>query len=319
MDGKRPIIFSVDKKYIIPFKVFISSLIKTKSISSKTELYVLYGSELGSRDKKVLTDFGKDYSLDLNLISMINFIPKNLPIEEGYHLTESTYYRLFCHKALPKNIKSALYLDCDMLAIDNIGELLDTELSFPIGAVDHLDPFNQLRINGEKSGEYFNAGVLIIDLDYWRKNKTEEIFLKTISDANFSLYMLDQDILNIVFQKQWQRLPYVFNVTQTNLPYINLLDNPKILENSKQIKNSNEKVALKLIHFDGSSKPWIASIDSINRPYAKLWLKEYRSLFKKNFSYNSNTFLIKYLVYKNILLNLKLIFTKSKKFIFRFF
>ena len=111
------------------------------------ELYVLYGSELGSRDKKVLTDFGKDHSLKLNLISMVNFIPKNLPIKEGYHLTESAYYRLFCHKALPNNIKSALYLDCDMLAIGNIGELLSTELSFPIGAVDHLDPFNQLRIN----------------------------------------------------------------------------------------------------------------------------------------------------------------------------
>lgn len=134
----------------------------------------------------------------------------------------TTYYRLFLSSMLPEYSR-LLYLDVDVLVCDDICTIFDADMQGKsVGTVqdvclccdEHLEAERRAMVRcGHDMSRYFNAGVMLIDLDKWRQtsnfiDKVEETFC-----ALPHLVFPDQDILNymfrddmVSFEKRWNFL-----------------------------------------------------------------------------------------------------------------
>lgn len=132
--------------------------------------------------------------------------------------THAVYYRLLFPLLVSRDVNRLLYLDSDMLVVSELSELYDIQLdNFPVGAVYDNYVREQPDI-GIPEGEYFNSGMLIINLQEWR---TQEISPKTISylqNHPERIRYVDQCGLNFVLKGNWKRLDCKYNLLYSYLP-----------------------------------------------------------------------------------------------------
>ena len=168
-------------------------------------------------------------------------------------ITRATLFRLGLEHLAPRNCHRVLYLDSDVVINGDIRALWTTDLrKYPIAAVTDINvdaaAFGA-RWKLDPPAPYFNAGVLLIDLD---KVRREQSFLRTIeffAKNNLELMYSDQDALNWAFWDNWLPLNPKWNVQRLSV----------IEANSKGSTTSGRllKDAV-VVHFTGSAKPWVA-------------------------------------------------------------
>lgn len=179
---------------------------------------------------------------------------EDLPMTSYYSL--STYFRLRLADYLGESVKRVLYLDCDMTVVANIGDLLDTDLEgYPIAAVN--DTPWQVRFSSEHlglgvseyGGKYFNAGLMLIDIDAYRSYQIFSKAKQILSDAKYQCDFLDQDVLNIIFADHWKELPCKWNLLNGFLKKEYMTD-----KRWKEILSGIRSRAI--IHYSAKEKPW---------------------------------------------------------------
>lgn len=193
------------------------------------------------------------------------------------HISKATYFRLDIANLLSKDIKKAIYLDVDLLVLGDIVDLWNEDMcDKPIAATmdlgimasSRLMKIKKQSIGLEDDGKYFNAGVLVIDLDKWRKyDYSKEVIKEAISNE---FLHHDQDALNRVFMNNWSEIPLKWDVIP---PIYNLA--PKILVNralfAKAVAARNNVC---IWHYAGRYKPWeFENTSGFNDKYY-LYLKE---------------------------------------------
>jgi lipopolysaccharide biosynthesis glycosyltransferase len=258
----------LDNNYLKPFIVLFNSLLKTNSIPTGVRIFIIHDEKFNlSTAILELNQFESICQFNLEFIDVTSKLPVELPKLVSEHISIATFYRLFVSNIIPIEIKSIVYLDSDLLCVQDISELFKLEISNPIAAVDHFSPADELRLHGNFGGKYFQAGVLIIDLNYWRNNNIESIFLQIIADENSRILWWDQDILNIAFKENWSPLEIGYNSTQSI-----------VLSKSKWYQSEN--LNIKVIHFDGGLKPW-ATIQKL--PFHDEWNNSFLELYGKEY------------------------------------
>ena len=75
-----------------------------------------------------------------------------------------------------------------------------------------MEWYNRLRYSPTKL--YFNSGVILINLYYWRKHGVLKKFLGYISNCRDRIVSHDQDVLNVVFQDEKILLPLKYNLQE---------------------------------------------------------------------------------------------------------
>lgn len=136
------------------------------------------------------------YDIDLKLF-------EGLPIGKGTAnptLSYATYLRLLIARVLPVNISKVIYLDCDIVVINSLGDLWDLNISdyyiaasseYGIAATNGMK-----RLNIDQRYGYFNAGVLVLNLDKLRDFDFFEKSKKYVSEHFDAIKFHDQDVLN---------------------------------------------------------------------------------------------------------------------------
>jgi lipopolysaccharide biosynthesis glycosyltransferase len=157
------------------------------------------------------------------------------------HVSEATFYRLFIADILPADIHEAVYMDADMLAVRSAESLFSVPITNLIGAVDHFNPYDAVRLWGADACSYFQAGVLMIPVEEWRKRNLSSTFLSILRHQEAKIKWWDQDVLNIALAESWQRIDLWLNVHGVL---------PKLFSHEDIMKNT------KIYHFCGSEKPW---------------------------------------------------------------
>jgi lipopolysaccharide biosynthesis glycosyltransferase len=260
----RALVFSIDDAYVMPFKVLWHSLMKTESVPAQTPIFILHEDSLSKNSIQDLTIFLLKYKRIGVFLNAQNFVPDSVPLSD--HISKATYYRLYIASILPDDITSVVYLDSDAVIVRSVRELFDLTLTCPIAAADHFSPENAFRLWGEKSGTYFQAGVLVIDLNVWRTQRYEHVFSLILSDESDRILWWDQDVLNIAFKDQWQRLPVWFNVCN---------------QIRKELDEQLICSQVRFMHLDGSGKPWKFLGKT---PQALQWYEAYAQCFGQSFN-----------------------------------
>ena len=133
------------------------------------------------------------------------------------HVTLSTYNRFLIPKLKP-NLGKVLYLDIDIIVLDNISKLYDLQLDkYSVAAVSEINTNNKnakercKSLNLDNMHNYFNAGVLIIDIQKWIKEDVSQKLFDIEKKYRDKLHWADQDVLNILFNNNYLRIPEKFN------------------------------------------------------------------------------------------------------------
>lgn len=239
-----PLVFATDESYAMPLATALRSIVEATRTVDPLEIYILH-STFQSRTRERIID-----SLPSGTASL-HWVPIDLKSFEAYatapYISTMTYARLLIPQLLPPCIKKVLYLDADIVVRDDLSVLQNSDLNgAAVGAVaDRLDS----RI---KAGEalwthelphvtdYFNAGVLLIDLERWRQDRISEKALEYLIQHPRSP-LSDQDALNVACDRAWKQLEPRWNVLNdydTHLSSKHVGDGPAIL------------------HFAGRLKPW---------------------------------------------------------------
>ena len=205
-------------------------------------------------------------------------------LQELAHISIATYYRLLIPVLLPKSVSKVIYLDCDIIVRKSIQELWVTNIDkYAIAAVQHMTNRtleDTKRLKYPLKYGYFNAGVLLININYWRTNSISEKFLNYLSDNLNDIKYHDQDALNaVLFNKclklscKWNMLPAFFTKGVLN---VNDYENGLIINNyyNYKFELNIEPYDPTIIHFASKIKPWDIKC---THPYRK----EYFNYLKK--------------------------------------
>lgn len=253
---KINLLFSIDDNFIDQLKTTIFSIYENSQKNDYT-VYILQKNEL------LNTPHLKDFFASLNM----KYVPiilgneslfNNAPISKRY--PETIYYRLLAHKYLPQELEKILYLDADILCINDITPLYNMELADNLyGASSHqgltelTDAINKVRLDTYDNEGYFNSGVLLMNLSQIRQKVNENDIFDTIQKRGDYLLLPDQDILNALYGKYTTAIPdEIYNYdTRKSLIY-------QALSTGKWDLNWVIQNTV-FLHFCGKDKPWIPS------------------------------------------------------------
>lgn len=203
--------------------------------------------------RSVVEKHGADFaSYDVD-----NLLLDTLPKGQYGYITPTTYARLFLSILLPQEVKRVIYLDCDLLVMDSLQPLWEYPLDegYEIGAVEdscsaNEGYYNRLHLSKE-AHRYFNAGVLLIDLEAWRQADFVGRAKALLGRKDLQLDYADQDVLNVLSVGKTKYLPFRFNLQEPMLrvymPEINVEAQRAI------VKSLSIPV---IIHFTYILKPW---------------------------------------------------------------
>lgn len=236
-----PVFFAVDDGYAAALGVTIQSLIANSDPDRQYQIIILnqgIKDEYVAKLKQLAT---ANVSIDFE--SMAAKIreclgDKNNKLRADY-FTLTIYYRLFIAEMFP-NIKRALYIDADVIILDDIGKLYDTDLTGnmlgaaldPVIGTDALMANYANRAVGVQATRYVNSGVLVMDLQQLRQRDFAEHFLNLLNTYHFNSIAPDQDYINAISANR-----------------LTILD-------SKWDVETGELDGTKLIHYNLYQKPW---------------------------------------------------------------
>lgn len=249
------IVCSTDHNYIMPAGVMIHSA-SANNRYYRINFNVVIDDSVTQQDKhnlqSVLTT--NNHRMSFSLVDNKKII--NFPhlTDEGVHVTAAAYYRLFLGDLLP-DIDKVLYLDCDMIVKGDLMQLYNTDISdCPIAAVTDIEEGvkDYCRLGYPQGHGYFNSGMELINLDYWRTNHCKEAFMHVIEQQPERIIAHDQDVMNIVFHDNKKRLPLIYNFQS------NFLLKPEFLQLSYEHYKDEIEFAKQhavIIHYV-QQKPW---------------------------------------------------------------
>jgi lipopolysaccharide biosynthesis glycosyltransferase len=177
-------------------------------------------------------------------------------------VTRVTYARLAMANYMEPGATRVVLLDPDTLVLGSIAEFHDAPLGEGvIGAC--IDPFIPTfaatdgiaaweRLGFAAETPYFNAGVMTVDLERWRREQILEEALAFLAAEHGELRQYDQDALNVALAGRWTRLHDGWN---THPRAANAL-------------GGAHPERPHIIHFSGRLKPWVYAP---NGPFDRLW------------------------------------------------
>ena len=232
---KINIVFSSDNNYAQYLGVTICSIFENSKNKDKIDIYVLDGGIL-KENKDKLKIIESMYNFDITYIKINTLLFENFYISK--YLTQATYYRIMIPDLLP-NLKKVLYLDCDIIVKGDISELYNTNIdNYFFAAVEDegfiSTFFSKLEI--AKNEKYFNAGVMLMNLEKWRETNINKIIINFINEKKDQLESHDQDAINSILYGKWLNLPSKYNTTNIML-------------------DTHQTDDILIIHYTGQ-KPW---------------------------------------------------------------
>ena len=236
-----PIFFAVDDAYIPFLAVAIQSLSDHASPKNFYLIKVLY-TDISEKNQEKIKKYERE-NITIEFVDLTYYIDKvkdKLYTRDYY--TKTTYFRLFLPDLYPQYDK-VLYLDSDIVVLTDIADLYNVKLkdnlvaAAPDDVIQNITVFQDEKVVGVSDYKhYFNAGIIVMNLDEMRKFHFQAKFLYLLETIKFSVAQ-DQDYLNRlckgrvkIIDNTWDRMPI----------------------GGDTIKREN----LHLIHYNLAFKPW---------------------------------------------------------------
>ncbi len=284
MEKVVDICFASDDSYAPHLWVAIFSLIKNLNKSFLANIFILDWWIRKENKEKILKSIANFKNFKIYYLKFENSSYKEYPC----NIWIATYYRLEIWKLL-KNIKKILYIDCDVIIDKDLSKIFSYDITnYYFWAVSEITLRNYYKdkLNFWKDSIFFNAWVLLLNLEKIRKEKFFEKVKKYIIKNKDNLFDNDQQALNQIWKNQWLNLEPKYNSLPLNFytkKYKNLWYKKK--EFFESIENPI------IIHY-AWEKPWKYFCDHPKKNI--YWLYRNQTAFKNRNAKNIDKFSIKW-------------------------
>lgn len=267
---KINVLVCTDDNYVPQCGIMLTSLFVNNK-SNNLQIFVL-SEEINENNKRLLCNTANNYGVEMHFVSIDKDMLQgfNNTIKLGDHVSLAAYYRLFCSNILPQDIDKVLYLDCDIIINRDIADLYNYNIdNYALaGVIDEnyfcSEYYDRLDLDRNVI-TYINSGVLLINLNYWRKYNVTSRCVECVHSIPQKLLFHDQDTLNVVLKNEINYLPITWNFQTAFLYCINQEKyEENILKEINSIINNPS-----IIHYTGTSKPWFSSC---YHPYKNYYL-----------------------------------------------
>lgn len=243
------IVYSADRRYALPCAVSIASVLHHNS--PQDCFFYIMTSDLDDKSLERFKLIEQNFHTHIQIIEVTELhIPSNV-LTERYPI--SIFYRYLIPELLPHEQK-AIYLDCDILVVDSLDELWNINIDgYACGMCEDQnsdDVLIQNRVLQEPP--YYNSGVMLFNLYYWRENHIRDLLLEYINKFSERLRCPDQDAINVQLRGKILPLAYRYNVQEE---WFYAQHDMRILY-SKWDDVNNAKKSPTIIHYTGLYKPW---------------------------------------------------------------
>lgn len=253
--GLRPVhIALASSDNFTPYlSVTIQSVIANANKERKYNIYILHTNitdENIAAIKKMQTE-----NVSIRFFNISKSL-SSIKLYSHNHISEETYFRALLPKLL-SNINKVVYIDCDLVVLKDIGELYDINIEkYLLGAVKNCcNEFVANYIQNDihiQPDEYFNAGVLLINLKMFRELDIPHKFFE-IATGEKKFIMMDQDILNILCNK---KILYLDNRWNVVWQFLFKRERPYSLLPEYKDEYARATSDPFIVHYTTEKKPW---------------------------------------------------------------
>jgi lipopolysaccharide biosynthesis glycosyltransferase len=253
------IVTLADDRYAVPLAVLGRSIAENLQPGRQARLYIIDGGIRADTKRRLAASWNPDRL-------SVEFIPPHfghlheLPV--WGRLPALTYARVFLPALLPEDCGKVILLDSDVMVLTDIERLWNLDLGNHslLAAQDPAIPYVSSRGGLERYRDlgiphghpYFNAGVMLVNVDAWRRRQVPKWVMEFIQQHAGELNYCDQDGLNAVLWNDWSPLDARWQVQ------------PRLLARggaSLPHLDASSRAALAadpwILHFSGRLKPWL--------------------------------------------------------------
>ena len=253
------IIYTLNDKFVPQVAAGITSVCENNKTCRYIKFYII-SAGISKKNKNELNRLVKNYKRIIEIIELDN-------LETYFDFEFDTngwnpivLSRLLIDKLIPDKIDKILYLDGDTIVRGNIEKFYNTNLKDKIIGMSIEPTIDKKRIAGLNMGKYpyCNAGVLLIDMNNWKKYEAGKKVIDFLAINDGKLFANDQDAINGALKEKILIVSPKYN-------YYNIFDQysyrflKKIMSPIKYIDKDVFYEARKdpsIIHYLGEERPW---------------------------------------------------------------
>lgn len=281
------VLCAADESYAMPLAVTLHSAASNLSDGEHLHVVLLDGG-ISESSWGGLRETLSELPITIDVIRPDLKLVQDLSV--SHHISHSAYLRLMADQLLPSWIDKVIYLDSDLIVLDDLCELWQLELGdhYCLAAVDIACPFidantfvkshpNQLGTSSTEaaspasvpyigaltpirnwrelgidgSAHYFNSGVMVLNLKRWREENISSRLFACLRNNREYVWCWDQYALNVVFAGQWGKLPARWNQGTHVYEYPD--ENQAPIEAAQFVQMRDNPA---ILHYTSEYKPW---------------------------------------------------------------
>ncbi len=215
------IVIASDNFYAILIAPLIKSIELHHKTAEKLEFFII-DDGITPKNKQRLLDTLDPAMSRIQWVKAADALSQHIRVPvDNTAFPATAYLRLFAPHVIPTDREKVLYLDCDMLVLDDIAKLWHIDLSDHLfAAVQDLQEVvscswggipNYKELGIPADSKYFNSGLLLINAKKWRDEaRTTKVIQCLIDNAKY-VNWVDQYGLNAALANQWLELDRSWN------------------------------------------------------------------------------------------------------------
>lgn len=215
------LVVASDNQYAILLAALLKSIEENHRTEEKIDVYIL-DDNISSKNKEKINQTITPSITTLNWLTIDSVIPKDItiPIDNtAFPLT--CYYRIFAPYAIPKDVEKVIYLDVDMIVLEDISKLWNTNIGDHLFAAVQdwqltvscswggIPNYKELGIPADT--KYFNSGLLVMNAKKWREEDVTSRVIQFMHENIKFINYADQYGLNGALYNQWYELDSKWN------------------------------------------------------------------------------------------------------------
>lgn len=230
--AKDCICFASDAAYLPHFATALASIADN---AAGFDVF-LFGDGLTENQFEHISRFAEKLKVNLTIFDIDGINLAGLVTD---HHTRATWIRVIAPQVIPTAYRRMLYLDCDIVVVGSLQELVNAEIGdFSVAAVldgsSKISDLEKQTLGMPKEAGYFNTGVLLIDLAKWRVRGYSEKILSYARANPDKINYVDQGPINKICWKDILSLSEIYNYG---------------------VHGTEERPVV--IHYYGRTKPWL--------------------------------------------------------------
>lgn len=248
------LLFTLNENYLEPLFTSLRSIFRSND-KEKMTIYLMHQNIPHNRIIEV-NDFVTGNGHTFFPIDCKKLFSEEAVVNRYYSI--EMYYRLLAPFVLPLEIDRVLYLDPDIINLRSFSSFYKQDFDGKLFvatthdyATKWIQPINNIRLGTLSSEDYFNTGVILMNLTLIRSTRNREEIITAIKINKNRLVLPDQDIFNHLYWNEVKEADWrIYNLDARFYSQLK-----RVFPRKFSIEWVEEKVVF--IHYCGKHKPWI--------------------------------------------------------------